>query len=216
MEKERGSKVLAVIALVVGLVGLSLGFASFSKELTIDAPTGDVTQVNTLNVHFVEGSVNADVLAGTTPAVSGDVATVSGTSITGLRATFQQKGDKIQYVFQVKNDATYPAYLNAITFSKDVPTCVAKSGDGVNPPSVDVAALCGQLVDMDVEVVNNEDPADSQLVSGTKASIDGHVLGAGKVETVKVTLEYVGDMDSDGDFTVDFGTVTLTYGSVDN
>ena len=35
MEKDRGTKVIAIVALIVAVVGLSLGFAAFSSTLTI-------------------------------------------------------------------------------------------------------------------------------------------------------------------------------------
>ena len=35
MERDRNSKILAIIALTVAVIGLSLGFAAFSQTLTI-------------------------------------------------------------------------------------------------------------------------------------------------------------------------------------
>jgi len=220
MEKERSSKVIAIAALVVGVFALSIGFAAFTKDLTIQDINGVVNQDNTLNVHFVESSVTGTVLSGDTNFVSGDTATVSGTSVVGVKGTFQKKGDKIQYVFQVKNDATYDAFLNAITFSK-TPTCVAKTGDDVNTPTVDVTSICDELMEMKVSISNTTTDADEndqndvEGISTTVANIAGHTLSATAVETVTLTLEYIGNQDVDGDFEVDFGTVTLTYGSVD-
>ena len=41
MEKDRKTKVLAVIAIIVAVISLTIGFAAFSTSLSIEG-TGDV------------------------------------------------------------------------------------------------------------------------------------------------------------------------------
>ena len=37
MERDRSGKVIAIVALLVGVVGLTIGFAAFSNTLTIQS-----------------------------------------------------------------------------------------------------------------------------------------------------------------------------------
>ena len=123
MEKERSSKVIAIVALLVGVVGLSLGFAAFSNSLTISSsakvePTGE-----TFDVDFSSSSSETltDAVQGvSTPStVVATDATINNTgnpTISGLGATFTEPGQSVTYTFYARNTGEYKAYLNSITF----------------------------------------------------------------------------------------------------
>ena len=56
----------------------------------------------------------------------------------------------------------------------------------------------------------------SDTYTGSNDSIADHLLAIDGYEEVVVTIKYASDATrADGDFTVDFGDITLTYGSVD-
>ena len=52
MEKNRNAQVIAIVALVVAVLGLSVGFASFSNVLNIQASANVKPDSSTLNVDF--------------------------------------------------------------------------------------------------------------------------------------------------------------------
>ena len=68
MEKSRTSKIIAVVALVVAVLGLSLGFAAFSNTLTIsssatvspDSGDFDINRIKTkeIRINTVSGDVD--------------------------------------------------------------------------------------------------------------------------------------------------------------
>ena len=52
MEKNRSAQVIAIVALVVGVVGLSIGFAAFSSVLNIQTSANVKPDSSTMNVDF--------------------------------------------------------------------------------------------------------------------------------------------------------------------
>ena len=53
MEKDRGSRVIAIIALCVAVVGLSVGFAAFTKDLNITFSDSNVEVSGELDIKFL-------------------------------------------------------------------------------------------------------------------------------------------------------------------
>ena len=54
MEKDRGGRVIAIVALLVGVVGLTIGFAAFTNTLTIQSDASVTPDDSLLNriIHF--------------------------------------------------------------------------------------------------------------------------------------------------------------------
>ena len=50
MEKDRSTKIIAIAALLIGIVGLSLGFAAFSNTLTISSSAEVTPDQSAFNV----------------------------------------------------------------------------------------------------------------------------------------------------------------------
>ena len=117
MKKERRYKVIAIIALCVAIVGLSIGFAAFTKDLNITFsdsnvnisgdldikflasydPTDTSTIVNGLGANYSSGVEVSDETVLVNPAtISSD-----GTSISGLGATFNNKDQVVFYHFML-------------------------------------------------------------------------------------------------------------------
>lgn len=106
MEKNRGSKILAIIALLVSAVGLSLGFAAFSRTLDIRALAEVGPTKSDLKVNFSSsGEVLAidPVVAETTSGVSATDGHIDNTKetplINSLGASFTAPGQKVVYKF---------------------------------------------------------------------------------------------------------------------
>lgn len=217
MEKNRTVQLIAILALVVGVVGLSIGFAAFSNTLKIKSSATVAPDKDTLNVDF--SSSPTEVEANEITAVSNPVglittkATIDNTSdpvIKNLSATFTEPGQKATYSFYAYNAGHLQAYLKSIIYgnvSDNTTNKVCTAKEGTTDALVQKA--CSGI---SVKVkVGSEAETNSSV-----ASISNHALTKGQAEPVTVTLEYAQDADrADGDFTVAFGDITLNYSSVD-
>lgn len=215
MERDRGTKIIAIVALCVAIVGLSVGFAAFSSNLTINSsakvtPSATSFDVNfsTSNTSELDGTVNGD---GTNSA-TGEDATIDNSdapTITGLKANFTEPGQTVTYSFYAHNAGKYVAYLNNVTYSNvsgKTATKVCTAGSGTDATMVE-AACNGISVSVKVG---------SDTYTGSMDSITNHSLAIDAYEEVVVTIEYASDATrADGDFDVAFGDIVLTYDSVD-
>ena len=218
MEKDRGSKVVAVVALCVALVGVTLGFAAFSNTLNIKSSASVTPSGDTFNVDF--SSSNSAVETNPVTPVKNPESLVAGEAtinnagsnpeISGLTATFTEPGQSATYTFYVHNIGEYDAFLKSITYNN------VASGDafkvctaGDDTTDALVQAACD---DISVSVtVGSTGP-----VTATQSNITGHELAIDANETVTVKIEYAAGGDrADGDFTVAFGDIALLYSSVD-
>ncbi len=214
---ERSSRVIAVVALCVAVTGLTLGFAAFSNSLTISSSANVTPDASTFNVDFssVSGSVETeDIVPVKSPesieATNGSIDNSSNPTVSGLSATFTKPGDKVTYTFYAHNAGEYDAFLNSISFnnvsSGDAPKkCTA--GGGTTDSLVQAA--CDDIT-LSVKVGSESE------TTGSVPTISGHTLAKNKSEQIIVEIEYnAGGDRADGDFTVEFGDITLVYGSVD-
>lgn len=122
--------VLGVLA--VGLIGITVAYASLSQNLTING-TAKVAAA-TWDVHF-EG-MNAGTATGyATLPTTGKLA-ASGTSVSGNIGTLKAPGDTITYTFDIVNAGDINAKLGSINIG--TPTCTATD-------SAVAAKVCGNL-----------------------------------------------------------------------
>ncbi len=221
MERDRWTKVIAVVALVVAIVGLSLGFAAFTNQLTISSDTSSVNpSQDAFNVRFSTetGQIKTGTVSptlnpsgGVPVEFTGNDATVTGErSITGIGGTFTAPGQTLTYEFYVGNPGEYDAYLKSIVYenaaSSSTPIkCEAK--DTTTPGLV--AAACGGF-ELKVQV------GDHTTVTGSDNSISEKKLAMGAYEKVIITITYKAEAPrADGDFDVKFGDIYLNYSSSD-
>ena len=215
--ENRGSKIVAVIALCVAVVGVTLGFAAFSNSLNIK-PSADVApDASTFNVDFSSSnsSLSTDPVTPTKSpsslvATNATISNEGDPTISGLSATFTAPGQSVTYTFYANNIGEYNAYLNSITFAN------ASSGDSFKvctPGGGTTASLVtAACEDITVSVKVGSDGE----VTSSQASITGHTLAKDAFEPIVVKIEYTAGGDrADGDFSVAFGDITLNYGSVD-
>ena len=214
---ERSSRVIAVVALCVAVVGLSLGFAAFSNSLTISSDANVKPDASTFNVDFSssESDLATDSIVPVkepSNLVAGEATIDNSTNPTvkGLSATFTKPGDKVTYTFYARNVGEYVAYLNSINFNNVLSGSTPKkctAGEGTTDSLVQAA--CDDIT-LSVKVGSESE------VTGTNGSITGHTLAKNTSETIIVEIEYAAGGDrADGDFTVKFGDISLVYSSVD-
>lgn len=219
MEKDRSTKVIVIVALLVGVIGLSIGFAAFSSTLTISSTAEVKPDANKFNVNFTStssGDVStADIvptakIPETIIASNGLIDNSGDPTVTGLHATFKEPGQSVTYNFWAKNVGEYVAYLNSITITNPdgastVKKCTAK---GTTTQTLVDSACNG--ISMSIKV------GDENATSSSVATINNHSLAINGYDPIIITLSYAdGSAIADGDFEVLFGDVTLSYSSAD-
>ncbi len=215
MERDRSAKVIAIVALCVAIVGLSIGFAAFSSNLTISSSANVTPDPSSFDVNF--STSNTSELDGTVTGVGTNSATAedatidnsASPTITGLKANFTEPGQKVTYSFYAHNAGKYAAYLNSVAYSNvsgETSTKVCTAGKDTDESMV---ALACNGISVSVKVGN-------ETYTGSKSDVENHLLAINAYEEVVVTIEYASDAKrADGDFEVSFGDITLTYNSVD-
>lgn len=223
MQRERSTKIIAVVALLIAVVGLSIGFAAYDATLNINNTTATVTGSSEnfkvlLSNNNSSSGTEADVVIddvassveGGATAVLEDDASMTSDTISGLSANFNKPGQSVSYTFYAHNAGAVYAYLNAITFANVADansTKVCTPGAGTDAASV--AAACEGI---SISVKVGTDAARSE----SDADINNHGLAKGTPESVVVTIDYAtGSSAADGDFSVKFGNIQLLYKSVD-
>ena len=115
MERERSGKVIAIATLLVGIVGLSLGFAAFSTTLNITSSADVPIDASVWKVGF--STVNSAMTPGTVSGQS--TGTLNLTQFVISQGTKAQltttNGSKVEYDFYIVNDGDLDAYLNSVT-----------------------------------------------------------------------------------------------------
>ena len=232
MEKDRRARLMAIAALLVGVIGLSLGFAAFSNVLTIKSSAEVNVDANALNVDF--SSQSASVVDGTvtptlTPSTgapagfSGDNATIDNSAagapkIEGLHAVFTNPGQSVTYTFYTKNIGALKAYLTNVNFA-EVATgvtkqCTATAVTSPATPATDslVQAACAGI---SLTMTLGSEPFTATTARASFATATAHDLDVNASEQVTVVISYAaGSAQADGDFDVTFGDITLNYSSV--
>lgn len=226
MEKDRTAKTVAICALLLAVVGVSLGFAAFSESLTIKS-SATVTPSDNMYIYFASsnqktdgGEIVASDVSASPAQFDGDVehkavidnSVSKSPKITGLRADFTSPGQSVRYSFYAYNAWEYDAYLKTINIDA-TKTCTAKEGTlSANESIKDsqeakIEAACAGI-SLSVKVGNDE------AVTATTGNIDNHILAEDGFEPVVVTISYAeGSSVADTDFNVAFGDITLNYSS---
>ena len=206
---KKKQKIITIVALIVMIIGMSIGFAAFSTNISISSSAGVAPSAADFHVKFSasESSVVTSQVTPSTSGATGEKATInnSGTmpTISGLKANFTAPGQSVTYTFYVHNTGDYTAYLKNIIFENASGKSSHKATDSL------VAAACNSI--------SITAKVGAATYSQTTNSITNHSLAAksGK-ETVVVTISYAsGGSKADGDFSVAFGDIKLEYKSTD-
>jgi hypothetical protein len=220
MEKNRAGQVIAIVALVVGVVGLSIGFAAFSNTLKIQSSATVKADPTTFNVDF--SSSNTELLTNNIVptkypdnvtdfiATEAKIDNSGDPTISNLSATFTEPGQVVTYDFYAYNIGELTAYLKSIVYSNVTGGSSTKVCTAGEDTDADLVAKACEGISLSVKVGSEE-----ETTSGI-ASISGHSLLKDASELVTVKLSYSSEASrADGDFTVAFGDVSLNYSSVD-
>ena len=204
-ERENSHKKLAILALLLALLALALGFGAFSKTVDIEESQNDISYtifkggVLSINPDKPE---NGKVFPTSTGGALADPATLTENGIININVHFTKPGQSATYSFFGVNPSKEATFLNNITFG----TKECKAGS--NTTSEYMKSACDDIV-MIVSAKNDS-------FKGTVEEVDNHILPAESNEPIAVTIKYLDKgKTADGYFSVDFGTTTLTYTELD-
>jgi len=239
MEKDRSTKVIAIVALLVGVVGLTLGFAAFSTSLQINTQADVEVSTGNWNVGF---STN-----GTSVISYGNTSTVTGTnqlsqtsgSIDVTKYTISQTansnavlttttGSEVKYNLYIANAGTLTAYSDTLTFPSTLVTCTPVSGSNSsviegteNAGTTETGGNSTTISDADCNAMFGVDlKIGGTTYTPTNASTFNDTIASLGNSPVELRIYYKGDTAAntaaaalDGDIVVTSGTITVVYKS---
>ena len=194
MEKrDRGFKIIAVVALVVAVVGLSIAYAGYTSSLTVQ---GTATVASAWKI--VWDDLDAGTPTGYAETTGKTLAIDSSKqAISGVLGTLKAPGDTITYTWNVENQGEIDATLATVTLGGL--TCAPATGSDAT--QAQATAVCAKL-----SIAFTYDGA------ALTASTTGDLL-KDAVKPVTMTLTYAaGDaVEIDGDVTVTLATTSFVY-----
>ena len=216
MEKNNGYKVMAIVALLVGIVGLSIGFAAFSKTLNI----GTATVNTTARTNVFESAIHYDTTA--TPTSSAltnvtvqNVGTLTTDTWSNIAFTIDANENNASATLTatVVNDSSeYDAYLQTITTSDGVIECTPATGTD----ATQVATACSKMK-VTVTIAGQSNNATAEVTSSSDIDTtitNAVVLPKSGNKTVTVKFDYDNDaVIHDGQFTVTLPAISFGYTS---
>ena len=210
MEKDRRLKIISIVALVIAVCGMSLGFAAFSTSLKLSSSAMVTPDDATFSVKFstnkdeliVDDVVPSEISSGLT-ASNGVIDNSAAPTLKNLSVEFTVPGQYVEYTFYARNEGEYTAYLNNVYFDGQK-KCSA--GEGVDQSSVDSACSSINLL----VYVNGEEYNETTPISG-------HTLAKGAGDEVKIKISYDegGSVITDP-FNIKFGNIAMIYSTIDD
>lgn len=109
--KDRSFKLIAIAALMVAVIGLSVGYAAYTENLKVSGAVTARASSNAWNVHFE--NISAAELGGiANEMVAPDL---TSTIISKFEVNFFAPGDSVSYTFDVVNKGLLNAKLTTFT-----------------------------------------------------------------------------------------------------
>lgn len=234
MERNNGVKIVAVVALIIAVFGLSVGFAAYSSVLNISANANVELSGTEWDVGFANTSGTMAPLTGTPATITGTGVTSAGT-LNMLKYTLSQgtaatlantSGSSVSYAFKIKNAGTITATLKSIS-SAGI-TCAYNSSasdrtierDGTPNTGKTITAETGDIAQADCNTMFNVtltiDGTTYNLKDLTGASYTNKTIAANNSVDATLTIAATGTAPTtavDGDFVVTLGATTVNYAS---
>ena len=124
MEKQRKIKVLAIAALIITILGLTVAFAALSQNLTINgAATLDAAKWGIKFENLSSGEASADATINDTAVIADDLVTINNIDV-----SLSTPGDSVTYTVDLVNEGT----INAEIYSIETPTLTEEQERYIN------------------------------------------------------------------------------------
>ena len=208
MEHNRQIKILSIVALVIAIVAMSLGFAAFSATLNISSSASVSPNSSDFKIRIVSYDGSNIIEPISFANASGSNATIGedGLTLSNISVNLSEPGSCVVYRFYVQNDSPYDAYLSSYER-------VDTDGDGNNKKCVaESDNVNDELLLLACESISYG--FDLYDVDGTKVTDNpvGQVLHPGEQHTIDFKVVYLDDGTlADGDFRVDFDDIKIEY-----
>ena len=204
MEKSRKTNKLILILLLVLIIGLSIGFAAYGRELKITTSAtvkgdeaGFKVVFSTAENAATHGKLEANGCAGEVTIAENSI------ELSDVKATFTEPGQTATWSFYAFNDGKFDAFLNGVTIGEI--TATAKNGTDEEKVAEAVKGISVKLSVDSVDYTETKNPLTSTYKLPTNEGIP-----------VVLTMTYAQNSAiADGDFDVSVGDIKLHYSSID-
>ena len=231
MEKQRKVKILAIIALFVAVCGMTLGFAAFSKVLTIESkaivvpdetkfsivasgsstdktPGGEYNLIPTL-VGFTSEEAAEYIELNTAKVINGEQTTIS------VNTSFFRPGQSAEYILYIHNVGEYDIYLKSMTFNNPEGTEMSKvckpiEGEEIDPNKLE--QICDEIKLKFYALKASQQGSFWMPIESNMTLTNEIDLFPGQSGMGKAVVEYgEGATPIDVPFTVEFSSIELLY-----
>jgi len=244
MEKERGYKVITIVALLVAIVGLTVGFAAFTRDLNISFSESKVNVGGTLDVKYLASDdpndTNKEItgflaydsskydsapFTASNVMISDDYSTLSG-----MGATFTGKEQAVQYDVYFYNNSEYDVYLTDIIYEDYIGADKYKVCTALTGTDQDLVDTACENIHIVVAIASFDEFIPIAIDDELLISLSNGVITSKEIAHFVFTIVY-DDVDSDvlklpegfdgtshvipnGDFKINFGNIKMKVSSV--
>ena len=213
MKNKQG---ITIAALIIAIVGLSIGFAAFSNTLTISSSASVNPDPTSMNVVWSSSSSRAETNSITPTKNITDVTnfTATNATITGedfrtlnnVSAAFTEPGQTVTYNLYVYNAGSYTAYLTNLAFGNKICTAVPQQNASDTATNTLVQAACNGI---SISVKIGAETLTSSW------SLNNQALAPNTSAPAQVVITYAaGSSYVDGPMSVTFDNITFDASTV--
>lgn len=230
MEKDRVLRMVSVVALVVAVLGVTIGFAAWSATLKImgvqtSVGAGQDDEVFKNKIQFTNVTCAA---SGSATAADTGYGSISGTGFVWENAAvgLTKQGDSVTCTGTISNSSKYIAYFSSIeigTSNNFEIGCDFTDSTGSQglAAACDALKLSAWIADDTTNVASIQgSTATNRIKSGITGLTIPAATGTSPVtpgtNTVKFKIEYAGSDVADGPFTATLPDITFGLSSVSN
>jgi len=209
MKNKQG---ITIAALIIAIVGLSIGFAAFANTLTISSSASVNPDPTSMNVVFSSSSTSAQINP-ITPTKNLDNVTnftATNATITGadyrtlnnVSAAFTEPGQTVTYNLYVYNAGSYKAYLNELNMGTKTCSIVENQEHPEQEATESLKNAACNGISISVSIDN--------VTLTSSGSLNNMELNVDSSKPVQIVISYAsGSAYVDGPISVSFGNITF-------
>ena len=192
-DKDRGFKLVAIAALLLSVIGLSIAYAGYTSTLTVE---GTATAASAWKVKWT--NLSAGQATGYA-SVENKTLAIDNTNqaISGFMGTLRAPVDTITYTWNAANEGEIDATLTGVTLG--TLSCDPASSNGST--AAEAASLCARLT-----ITFTYDG--NTLTSSTRGDL---LKNTTKPVTMVLTYTAGDGVELSGDVAITLGTTSFTY-----
>ena len=209
MKNKQG---ITIAALIIAIVGLSIGFAAFANTLTISSSASVNPDPTSMNVVFSSSSSSAQYNSITPTKNINDVTnfTATNANITGadyrtlnnVSAAFTEPGQSVTYNLYVYNVGSYKAYLNELNMGTKTCSIVENQEHPEQEATESLKNAACEGISIAVKIDN--------VTLTSSGSLNNMELNVDTSKPVQIVISYAsGSAYVDGPISVSFGNITF-------